>query len=238
MPKLSPGRALRSSREEFQRLINRMGSMHTAFQVKPSDATTLIQVSSHGDSGDAVQISCSPVVCRVPERASHSDANIYVVFEGRLEIALDAASSLTTRSFATNFAYFDLRGGSAVHRLGGHYDYSLAPLGHPVTHLQLRSQVDYFPHVTKNFTSIEPETPVENLMASVLSGFRAPTAQVDFLGFLLQIGADHLIDDRSGQDVQEHFKALLNACGPVSGIARPNDGGDCPCAHSVHLYAK
>lgn len=73
-------------------------------------------------------------------------------------------------------------------------------------------------------------------MRHVLGQVRTPSAQVDFLGFLLQIGADHLIDANSADATKASFRSLMGTCAPVRGIGRPNDGGLCDCAHAVHLY--
>jgi len=232
---LKVGRALREAITEFKRLVNVMSSMHTQFQIRPTDEASFIKHQSSGSPG-TVTLECAPVVCRVPERASHSNADLYVVFTGRLEVGLAADGSSTTKAFATNFAYFDVGAARVIHRLGGHYDFSADHLGHPTTHMQLRSQVHYFQHVIDQFPSVDGTLEVLDGMSDVLGHVRTPSAQVDFLGFLLQICADHLLDAHSDEATKNSFRSLMGSCAPVSGIGRPNDGGTCDCAHAVHLY--
>src|SRR4051812_45035721 len=94
-------RALRSLRTDFRRIVEAMKEMHPRFEVRPSEATSVLQPEAH--AGGTVTIHASPVVCRVPERATHRAANLYIVFEGRVTIASSGGDDLRTVNYSTNF---------------------------------------------------------------------------------------------------------------------------------------
>jgi hypothetical protein len=177
----TPGFALREVREAFRHLIQQMQRMHGDCQVKPSDSNV---IQSVGGRGNDVTLQCGPVVCRVPERASHGSATLYVVFTGSITFNPERTDEhLVTARYGTNFAYFGVDTAGADHVLGGHYDFSPAQVAHPRAHLQLRSQADMYPHAQSNFRSIVDVPLRIDRMKNVLNRVRPPSAQMDFLSF-------------------------------------------------------
>lgn len=238
MPKpLSTGRALRETRTSFTGLIGAMDAMHPACQIRPTDEN-VIQVATMPAPAGTVLLECRPVVCNVPERANHAAADMYVVLTGTIGLALSGTGSLVTTSFATNFAYFDVTDTGSVHRLGGHYDYAPNHLGHPWAHLQLTSQVHYFQHVVDHFPSLSGLAEPVDAMVDVLGHVRAPTAQVDFLSFLLQVCADHLLDAKSAATTGSQFRSLIGSCEPMAGLEQPVGDSACTCLRLVHWYGR
>ncbi len=228
----SPGFALRLVREAFQHTIEQMHRMHTDCQVKPNDGNVIQSVGADGD----LTLQCSPVVCRVPERASHGNATLYVVFTGSITLNPERVDKqLMTSAYGTNFAYFSVDGDTAAHVMGGHYDFSSAQVAHPRAHLQLRSQVNLYEHAQSQFRSIADVPLAADTMKQVLTRVRPPSAQVDFLSFLLQVCADHLVDEKSAPRVVSMFATLASSCAPVLGYHAASTGG-CGCHRAPHWY--
>jgi hypothetical protein len=139
------GFVLREVRQVFTDTIAQMQRMHPEFEVKPRDVSV---IKAMGASGE-LTLECSPVVCRVPERASHGKAGLYVVFTGLISFLPEQDEKrLVTSRYGTNFAYFTVSPDGAEHVLGGHYDLSESHVSHPHTHLQLRSQADLYGHAS------------------------------------------------------------------------------------------
>ncbi len=231
---INQGLALREARTAFGHLVNQMQSMHAACDVKPTDGAAVIQPVAGTDDG--VTIECKPVVCRLPERASHGPASLYVVFTGWIRFQNVTGRDLLTASFATDFAYFVIRDGVAVHALGGHYDFAANHAAHPRAHMQLRSQAQMFSHATARFPSIVTVPIAQDPMRQVLSRVRPPTAQMDFLSFMLQLSADHLVDEKSSERVRTMFEALSASCGPLKGYQHPLPPDVCGCHRASHWY--
>lgn len=221
----------------FTALIGVMDAMHPACQIRPTDENA-IQVAATPAPAGTVLLECRPVVCNVPERANHAAADMYVVLTGTIGLALSGTGSLVTTSFATNFAYFDVTGAGSIHRLGGHYDYAPNHLGHPWAHLQLGSQVAYFQHVVEHFPSLSGLPEPVDAMLDVLGHVRAPSAQVDFLSFLLQVCADHLLDAKSAATTRSQFQSLIGSCEPLAGLDQPVGDTACTCMRLVHWYGR
>lgn len=223
------GRAIRETVGAFRRLASGMEDMHSACQVRPSDPAAVLRCE--GQSDGSAKIFCQPVVCRVPERATQHSANLYVVLEGWVQVGL-IANELVTLDYSTNFGYFLIQQGDRImHALGGHYDYA-TDAAHPRAHMQLASQAGLHASARELFKSID-EIPLEaDLMLHVLHRVRTPTAQMDFLSFMLQIAADHLVGDSASEEV---FVGLC-ACAPLRGFATSAPLSDCHCQRAAHWY--
>ena len=232
---ISPSLALRRMREAFQHLAERMQSMHPDCQVRPSDRASVIQHSAGMNHG--VSVECRPVACRVPERASHANAPLYIAFTGRITFAPETVDrTLVTASYSTKFAYFLVRGASAVHALGGHYDFASNTVAHPRAHMQFQSQADMYSIATDLFPSIA-KVPLEfNVMERILNRVRPPSAQMDFLSFMLQICADHLVDENSTESIRASFEQLAASCSPLMGYHINLPEGLCRCHRAPHWY--
>lgn len=234
VPVSSP-RALRELRNLFRQLTDSMQEMHGACQIRPADASAVILPADDGEGHVVIQ--CRPVVCSVPERASHANASLFVVFEGRIVIGADVVSGeLATISYATNFAYFVHRSDMVSHVLGGHYDYVVGHSAHPRAHLQLASKAELHDSAIERFPSIR-DVPLDNeLMPRIFSRARTPTAQMDFLSFMVQICADHLVDEKSPPAVTDAFAAVTSSCSPFKGYNTAEPLGNCDCQRAPHWY--
>lgn len=226
------GFALREVREAWRHTIEQMQRMHTDCQVKPNDVNVIQSVGVGSD----LSLECKPVVCRVPERASHGTASLYVVFTGSITFNAERVDErLRTSTYGTNFAYFSADRDTAAHVLGGHYDFSASQAAHPRAHLQLRSQADLYEHAQSQFRSIANVPLTINGMDHVLSRVRPPSAQMDFLSFLIQVCADHLVDEKSPRRVVSMFEALTSSCAPVFGY-HAGLTSECGCHRAPHWY--
>lgn len=228
---LRTARALRQVRETFEHVSGQMQLMHSNCQIKPNN----VNVISVDSSGADVSLSCAPVACRVPERASHGSADLYIVFTGSITFNRAIEHELATINYATNFAYFTVRDASAAHVLGGHYDFSPDQAAHPRAHLQLRSQAELYAHAQSSFQSIAGIPLEADPMKEVLNRARPPTAQMDFLSFMLQVCADHLVDEKSAPRVVSKFEALSLSCSPILGYHAAITGV-CGCHRAAHWY--
>lgn len=142
---------------------------------------------------------------------------------------------MLTTSYATNFGYFRAGHSSVTHALGGYYDFTLASIAHPRAHMQLRSQASLWEHAVARFRSVATLTIDSDPMVHVLHRVRTPSAQMDFLSFMVQVAADHLVDDRSGQEAKDAFAELIASCSPLRGYAA-GIAHSCTCHRSAHWY--
>lgn len=229
------GFALREVRTAFERLTQGMQQMHPACQVKPSDAINVIQSASI--RSDNVILKCNPVTCLVPDRARHDNARLYIVFTGHLTLASEQVDRhLLTDDYQTNFGYFVVGDGGATHALGGHYDFSPRQFAHPRAHMQLRSQVGLYHEAQSSFRSLTDVPLVHDVMTGVLNRVRPPSAQMDFLSFMLQICADHLVDEKSPPRAVSMFNGLAASCSPLLGYHASMTTG-CGCHRAPHWYS-
>lgn len=225
------GFALREVRQAFSHTVGQMQRMHTACQVKPADPNIIQSVGGGAD----LTLECRPVVCRVPQRANHDTADLYVVFTGSVTFENDQLDGqLVTKGYGTNFAYFAVDD-VASHVMGGHYDFSETQIAHPRAHLQLRSQVDLYSHAQSQFRSIAGVPLTVDAMERVFTRARPPSAQMDFLSFLLQVCADHLVDEKSPEHVVAIFDGLASSCASLLGY-RAAARAACECHRSPHWY--
>lgn len=228
-------RLLRDLRKTFRDNQTAMSALHGAVQIKPTGEQAIRPVESISD--DTAEFECRPVVCLVPERASSNKADIYIVFTGKLMLRTDSPSSeASTVSYATNFAYFKTRHDQVTHALGGHYDFTDSDLAHPRAHLQLRSQADMWTYAEEQFHSISGLEVGKDSMAEVLSRVRSPSAQMDFLSFMIQIAADHLVDGKSGPSTRNGFKRLTETCVPFLGYEVHSGHKSWNCHRAAHWY--
>jgi hypothetical protein len=223
------GRALRQTQSSFQRVVMHMEDMHNACEIRPSAATAVLRSEANADG--TATIRCLPVVCRVPERANHHTANLYVVLEGWIMVRL-GGDGLATVNYSTNFGYFLMKDDRIRHALGGHHDYAVDP-AHPRAHMQLASQARLHENARQNFPSIDSMPLDDDVMTRVLHRVRTPTAQMDFLSFMLQIAADHLVGDPTAE---QQFRALCESCVPVKGYNISAPLSPCDCHRAAHWY--
>lgn len=229
-------RLLRQIRKSFRDTHSAMSAMHDAVQIRPADEEVIRLV----DAADGIaNFECDPVVCCVPERASAPRADLYVVFSGKLALYTDAAvGEAVTARYATNFAYFKLSQTGAIHPFGGHYDCADDDIGHPRAHLQLRSQVQMWANAEASFPSLMGIQIELDPMSHVLNRVRAPSAQMDFLSFMTQVAADHLVDGKSSHSTRGRFLKLTETCVPFLGHEAPAGHGSWVCRRAGHWYPR
>jgi len=232
---MAPARAHRIIQLTFERLTTKLEEMHQACAVRPQDAASAIQVTS--ESSGEVLVRCSPVVCYVPDRAkSKGSRALYIAFDGRLVVDEGPErDQLRTVSYGTNFAYFVVRDNVASHALGGHYDFTPTHVAHPRAHIQLKSMMGLFEAVREQFHAARSLEPRDLIMRDVLHRVRIPTSQMDFLSFMLQIAADHLVYEKSDPTILQKFDDLAGTCAPLLGFNAP-PADPCDCQRVTHWY--
>lgn len=232
---IPPARLLRELRTAFQFTQATMSELHGAVQIRPSNAEEVIQ--STGNTATEAHFECRPVVCLLPERASSPTANVYVVYRGLLSLETDPTHGVaTTASYSTDFAYFQTSDEGVTHALGGHYDFGDGDIAHPRAHLQLKSQADMWTDAGHRFPSVEGLQIGTDPMLQILNRVRAPSAQMDFLSFMIQLAADHLVDGKSLHATRTRFRTLTSSCKPFAGynVHPAHDSGD--CHRGCHWY--
>lgn len=234
---IAPGRLLRELRQAFGDAQSAMRQMHGAAEIRPTDPGKVVQITKSTDS--TVEFSCKPVVCHVPDRAGTQMANMYIVFSGLLVLRTDSPSGIaSTVSYGTNFAYFQIHNGAAIHALGGHYDFVEGDICHPRAHLQLRSQAPMWQHAQEWFPSVAGLPGPRDVMREILDRVRAPSAQMDFLSYMTQIAADHLVDGASGRGARNRFMGLTGHCAPFVGYQVNSEHDSWVCHRAGHWYPR
>jgi len=207
---------------------------------RPEDAWSLFLLMDPQPNPDEIGFEVRPVVFNFRERANHRTADMYVVVCGRLYF--DGAwirenSLLRTRNFATEVAYFRMNNDGLDHVYGAHYDFEPNKAGHPVFHAQMRSFCERFQQIVDLY---EFECKPNDLIPGVLRTVRLPSAQMDFFSFVLQLCADHLINEESGQEELAAFKDLRTASAAIQGAGFRFPGFADPavrgCMRANHWY--
>lgn len=210
--------------------------------VRPDDGYRIFKLIDDDPRTPQGQIAYSvdPVVFHVPERASDS-LNMYIVVKGRIYVDHDTLKTekvLKTTNFGTEVGYFRFKQDKLNHVYGAHYDFSYNEVGHPLFHGQMRSFKDRGALVSENYDGIDPE-PID-YMEKVLRTVRLPTAQMDFFGVVLQIAADHLMNQFSSGDQIRAFEELCEISKGIQGAAHRwaelNEAGSCMRAR--HWYPR
>ncbi|HEY3570002.1 MAG TPA: hypothetical protein VGP73_18860 [Thermoanaerobaculia bacterium] len=182
--------------------------LHGEAQVRPSDPYRAL-ATVEGTSPEVASFVLSPVVFKLPERASAVNADLFVVVEGRLSFGRrDFAERrvLATHEFTTKVAYFRHSFNCLKHVYGAHYDFSVSELGHPVFHGQIRNYPELAAGIKTHY-GIDHE--VVDLVRGLLKTVRVPTAQMDVFSLFVQLCADHLLYSQSGPEVKAAFNSLL-----------------------------
>ena len=229
----NPATVLRDARSSYRSITEAFAKLASAgSQVRPEDPINHI-LADKGQDG-AIVLTFKPIVCLVPERAKKTAAKLYVVVKGTLMLVESEEGELRTSSFATKVAYFEVRNGSMYHCFGGHYDFDPTLIAHPIAHLQICSQFEFQDQIREHFR-VEDDLVQEDLPSWLHSRVRVPCAQMDVLSTLLQICADHLVNEKSSEEDKGIFNQLLGTCAPFKGYGGPTE---CSCHRAVHWYER
>jgi hypothetical protein len=229
-------RALIRHWEEFDADVSRLSSVAS---IQPKDGYAVFQYVDSVDNSANFEL--SPIVVNVPERATEVVSDLFVVVKGRLSIDrahFEADGKLRTLSFATQAAYFRVKGNVLSHVYGAHYDFAANESGHPVFHGQMRSYLE-FAEVIKSQYGLEG-VELKDVVSGILKTVRLPSAQMDVFSFLLQLVADHLLSGDSSEDDKMRFHELLERSKFIQGlgsqIARLQVAPANVCYRAVHWY--
>jgi len=193
---------------QWENVKTSLSRMHAATEVKPHDGYAIFKEEPHQPDG-VIAFGLAPVVFRLPERANHVHPSLFVVVQGRLcfdRVSYEAGELLRTLGFSTQAGYFRLNN-NLKHVYGAHFDFSRNDLGHPVFHAQMKSFKELARHAIE-FYSLENTEP-DDCIAGILKSVRLPCAQMDMFSLFLQIFADHLLYQGSGEEEKIAFGELL-----------------------------
>jgi hypothetical protein len=205
-------------------LVERWNACKTSFSrlnmpgLRPTDGEEIFSLIDYPKVAGQIGFNVKSVVFNLPERANGSP-DLFVVVHGRLYFDEDSIrlNLLRTSNFATEAAYFKKKSDELIHVYGAHCDFAQDVSGHPAFHVQMRSFAGQFDQVAKYFNMTDVAS--RDLMGGVLRNVRLPSAQIDFFSLVLQLCADHLIDENSGAEELMAFSDLMKASAEIHGAA-------------------
>lgn len=193
--------------EQWNALRAELQRLHHIAEIRPDDVD-VFQVLE-GSSDETAAFELRPVVFNLPERATHTDNNLFIVVQGRLSFDRQTfrdEKRLLTHRFATETGYFRRTSNSLTHVFGAHFDFSADEVGHPAFHVQFKSFAELSDHVQQQYRL---NLPLSDAVKGVLKTVRIPTAQMDVFSLFVQICADHLLHKDSNAQEIEAFDTLL-----------------------------
>lgn len=221
----------------WQKMIAGARAMYPASDVRPvSPYDTFLPDGSVG--GNEIGVKIRPIVLRLPERGSDAAPKLYIGIKGwlRFEGPFGANDCLRMSSFGTAVGYFRDRGEKLDHIYGVHYDCDGERFGHPIFHAQLGPQDEFSDDIG---TYYGQQWELSNKVGHLLRNVRTPCAEMDVFSVFLQICADHLIDETSGNETKRAFRSVKKSCGFFRGVAHGmenfQDAQQC-CYRSVRWY--
>lgn len=238
MPRDSGVVAAQKVRDALQKIYAEIRRLNQQVTVSPHDGLAIVTADTLHPEGPKFEI--GPLVLTVPQRAkSRRVSRFYVVIKGTITFARHMTEGrLVTSSFATKIAYFRQSENRIEHVYGAHYDFDDNRISHPVFHSQVTTTATLVSAVRACHKHMEaPE--LCDLMARVPRNIRLPTAQMDFFAVLLQVCADHLMDDNSGSMEKLRYKNLVDWCAFFLGYGDHHGlhaGRTQNCARSHHWY--
>lgn len=226
----------------YESLLARIQSVNTAAVFFPDRGYDVFKPNFERSTDNVAHFDIHPVKINLPLRGQLTSNDLFVVFEGRIGLDVAAVRNqdvLLTESFASRAGYFTWNKQSLDHVFGVHCDLDTERLAHPAFHAQLVSFGAHFhPHV-RELIDVPLGT---DRMAGVLHGVRLPSAQMDFFAFIVQLVADHLMWEQSGEEERKGFNELLKLDQGVKGltpqITSLRRGAELPCHRGPHWYAE
>ena len=221
----------RQSTTTLQTLVRQWGEVTAALakmgrsvNVRPDDGWRIFKPVDQSPG----EFEIGPVVFNLPEvtRARgprnlrrEVALDLFIVVHGTILVRPDdkSAKGLLTEKFMTRVAYFRRKATGLSHVYGTHCDFSLNEVGHPVFHSQLRSYCEYSQYVREQFGVAGTDD--EDCVKGLLQNVRVPTAQLDVFSVFLQICADHLLGQSSGEEERRAFDMLKSKGGFLRGAA-------------------
>jgi hypothetical protein len=227
--------------------IYHLKQMNQISVVKPTNPYDIFQIYTDNIPDDIIQFKIRPVVFNVPAhsrtprtgRPVRPVLDLYIVIKGWLSFegpdSMDVP--LKTHKFNTAVGYFRAVPGNLEHIYGAHYDIDDEKPGHPVFHAQFCSQADFVESIRELFHIDDiPNDHLKNVLGTV----RVPCAQMDIFSVMTQICADHLMWEKSGQDVKNAFQRMREECDFFFGAAHRMDFLKQPpaseCYRSTYWY--
>lgn len=207
----------------------------------PDEGYTLFQPDSGRSTATVEAFKVGPVVMNLPERGNDVTCDLYVVANCTVLFDVEIFKSekrLQSVGFSTHVGYFRRGNTHLQHVYGVHYDFEAGKPGHPVFHAQLKSfATEFEPHIRDQFQiTLEGSDRVKDMLQNV----RLPSAELDFFSLIIQLAADHLIWEGSGNEDRNAFNDLLNLdqgiLGASQASARLCAGAAIPCHRANHWY--
>lgn len=216
--------------------------VNSRIQFLPNDGYVIFQPSYEKSTAEISVFKVAPVVVNLPERGDKSKSDLYVVAEGELNFNIaryKATKQLVSSGFATHVGYFRKSSQKLQHIYGVHFDFDIRRPAHPVFHAQMASFGEPFSeHVNQQFSV---NLPLEDRVKGMLQNVRLPIAQLDFFSLIIQLAADHLMWEHSGDEEKRAFNDLLQLDGSLVGASASAPwlctGTAMPCHRAIHWYS-
>lgn len=217
-----------------------MTALYSGAESRPNALNDIFRFLEPG-SADEVLLEVGPVVFKLPEKAHHTSAALFVVIQGTISFTGPDFRTLPlkSKSFGTEVGYFRHERGALEHVFGAHYDFDVERPGHPVFHAQFKPVEAFSEDVRNHFRMKGEDT---SSISGILSNVRLPTAQMDAFSAILQILSDHLVSVKSTNNALGNFKKLLQTGGFIQGTAQHlaflNSPLPSHCYRSHHWYGQ
>ena len=185
---------------------------------------------------DAINFKTVPVILELPERLNRKSSNILVVLTGKLSFNKSTTKNqLITEKYSTSTEYFRKKEGNLIFLGALHHDYDEEEqISHPRFHSQFSNRIMRF---KDSYLFKEYPKPEECKAFNFLANTRIPTLQLDFFSSLLNLCADHLINDKDSRP--EIFEKIYKNCNFFQSASPPHRiVENSPCIRSIHLYPK
>lgn len=217
--------------------------VNSGIQFQPNDGYTIFQIDYASSTAEVLAFKVAPVVVNLPERGDRTRSDLFVVAEGSLNFNVTQYTNskrLVSAGFATHVGYFRKGSQKLQHVYGVHFDFDTQRPAHPVFHAQMASFGEPFAeHVKQQFSL---NLPLEDRVKGMLQNVRLPIAQLDFFSLIVQLAADHLMSEHSGDEEKRAFNDLLQLDASLIGASASApwlcDGTTTPCHRALHWYAR
>lgn len=234
--KVAPQTVLNELGIALANAVQHLKALNQSVEVRPAIRQ---QIGLSEVDGTVYRFRLNPTVFRVLERPDKNQPHLFIVVRGDVHLDLAEPARRVT-FFGTEVGYFLHAPGSGEleGKFAAHYDFHEA-INHPIFHAQLTGIddqsrqliLDQFPIEVTNYTDH-----TQGLFRQV----RIPTAQMDFLAVLAQIGADHLLHQDAGPSQIQAFASLRESCSEVpvalGGLGRFDTDHADNCVRAPHWY--
>ena len=224
--------------ETWQTVQSCIQTMCPASVIRPADPHGIFRRVTKNENG-GVKCEVDPLIFRFPERGGNHTLGLFIGLRGWLSFGgpFGGNERLRIDSFGTVVGYFRERRDVLDHVYGVHYDYDDDQFAHPRFHAQIRPQTAFVDSINGHFGGDRRSLDGIN---GILRNVRTPTAEMDLFSVLIQICADHLVNQASTDEAKTAFGKMHESCAGFLGAGHAGTGAPgeaVECCRAPHWYA-